>query len=44
MNLWRNGLEKRIVGLSPGTTYDYRAVAKNNGGVDYGETKSFTAK
>lgn len=31
-----------VTGLSPGTTYHYRAVAKNEAGTAYGENRSFT--
>lgn len=31
-----------VSGLSPCTTYHYRAVARNNAGISYGEDKTFT--
>jgi len=31
-----------LTGLTPATTYYYRAIARNSAGTDYGEIKSFT--
>jgi len=33
-----------ISGLSPNTTYHYRAVARNSGGISYGQDYTFTTK